>query len=111
MADTRATIGEALASEPGTLIAAVPESVMTSRGFSPDLTQWIDHLGPGDFQLETMQGAGFLLQFFVLAGGRIEIVLRADTSQTFNPANVDKISRDEISATQSDAPEEGRMMK
>ena len=49
-----------------------------------------------------MQGGGFLLQFFVLAGGRIEVALRLGTQQTFNPKSVHKISRDEISTNQTD---------
>ena len=48
-----------------------------------------------------MEGGGFLLQFFVLTGGRIELALRVDTKQTFNPKSVYKISKDEISAVQS----------
>ena len=47
-----------------------------------------------------MQGGGFLIQFFVLTGGRIEVALRVDTTQTFNPKSVHKISEDEISAVQ-----------
>ena len=47
-----------------------------------------------------MEGGGFLLQFFVLEGGRIEVALRVRTRQTFNPKSVVKISRDEISAVQ-----------
>ena len=38
-----------------------------------------------------------LIQFFVLTGGRIEVALRVDTKQTFNPKSVHKISKDEIS--------------
>ena len=40
------------------------------------------------------------MQFFVLDGGRIEVALRANTQQTFNPKSVHKISRDEISTDQ-----------
>jgi len=42
-----------------------------------------------------------LLQFFVLTGGRIEVALRIDTQQTFNPKSVRKISEDEISTVQN----------
>ena len=50
--------------------------------------------------VEAMQGGGFLIQFFVLTGGRIEVALRVDTTQTFNPKSVHKISKDEISTIQ-----------
>ena len=47
-----------------------------------------------------MEGGGFLLQFFVLTGGRIEVALRVETNQTFNPKSVNKISKDELSTAQ-----------
>ena len=51
-------------------------------------------------QIEVMEGGGFLLQFFVLTGGRIEVALRVGTQQTFNPKSVHKISKDELSVNQ-----------
>jgi hypothetical protein len=93
MADARTRIRTALAQEPGTLIVALPESVISNPDFAP--------LSKGDYQVESMEGGGFLLQFFVLTGGRIELALRVDTKQTFNPKSVYKISKDEISAVQS----------
>ena len=51
--------------------------------------------------VETMQGGGFLIHFFVLTGGRIEVALRVGTTQTFNPKSVHKISEDEISTVQN----------
>ena len=47
--------------------------------------------------------AVFLIQFFVLTGGRIEVALRVDTKQTFNPKSVHKISKDEISTVQGES--------
>ena len=50
-----------------------------------------------------MEGGGYLLQFFVLTGGRIEVALRVGTRQTFNPKSVHKISKDELSVDQGRA--------
>ena len=96
MVETRARIKDALQQNPGTLIIALPQSVVDhSRLHKPSLPS-------SEFQIEPMEGGGFLLQFFVLTGGRIELALRMDTKQTFNPKSVYKISRDEISAIQKD---------
>jgi hypothetical protein len=42
----------------------------------------------------------FLLQFFVLPGGRVEVAMRVGTTQVFNPKSVRKISAEEISTMQ-----------
>ncbi len=68
--------------------------------FQPLFEEWIGDVPEEEYQLEAMEGGGFLLQFFVLEGGRIEVALRVGTRQTFNPKSVIKISRDEISAVQ-----------
>jgi hypothetical protein len=95
MAQARTTIRAALQQDPGTLIIALPlHLVGHSNLVRPDLP-------PQEYQIETMEGGGFLLQFFVLTGGRIELALRVGTKQTFNPKSVYKISKDEISAIQS----------
>ena len=91
MVHVRGRVETALAQDPGTLIIALPEAVLDK----PSLRR------PENSQVETMEGGGFLLQFFVLTGGRIELALRAGTRQTFNPKSVYKISRDEISAVQA----------
>ncbi len=101
MVDMRRKIRAAVGEEPGTLIAALPQSVIDRPDLEPIKTKWFDGLTADQFQLEAMQGGGFLIQFFVLTGGRIEVALRADTTQTFNPKSVLKISRDEISTVQS----------
>lgn len=93
MVDARRRIANAIGEKPGTLIIALPEEVVARGDIHVDLPA-------GEFQLEVMEGGGFLLQFFVLTGGRIEVALRAGTKQTFNPKSVYKISRDEISAIQ-----------
>ncbi len=102
MARVRKRIAEVLAQEPGTLILALPQGVVESPGFSERTTEWLGDLTEQEYQIETMQGGGFLLQFFVLTGGRLEVALRVATQQTFNPKSVDKISKDEISTMQSD---------
>ena len=102
MATVRKRIVETLADEPGTLILALPRDVVESPEFSDRTTEWLGDLTEQEYQIEAMQGGGFLLQFFVLTGGRIEVALRVATQQTFNPKSVDKISKDEISTMQSD---------
>lgn len=101
MIDARNRIKSALQQDPGTLIIALPQTVIDDASFMrPEL--------PSDeFQVESMEGGGFLLQFFVLTGGRIELALRVDTKQTFNPKSVYKISKDEISAVQGNTESSG----
>ena len=74
---------------------------MTHPQFEDTCPNWIGDLEPDEYQVEPMQGGGYLIQFFVLTGGRIEVALRVDTTQTFNPKSVHKISEDEISAVQT----------
>ena len=102
MVEKREIIGDAIGDEPGTLIIALPEEVLTHPKFEEALPKWLDGLDEEAYQVESMQGGGFLIQFFVLTGGRIEVALRVDTSQTFNPKSVHKISEDEISAVQGE---------
>ena len=102
MVGTRTVIADAIGDEPGTLIIALPQEVMDHPDFVDALPTWVDGLAADQYQVESMQGGGFLIQFFVLTGGRIEVALRSGTTQTFNPKSVDKISKDEISAIQDD---------
>lgn len=97
MVEVRRRCAEALGVEPGTLIAAVPEEVLAEPA---PLERWLAGLPAEQVQLEAMQGGGFLVQFFCLQGGRIEVACRVGTRQTFNPKSVHKISRDEISTDQ-----------
>ena len=101
MIDVRKQIGEAIGDAPGTLIVALPGTVMRHSGFEADLEAWTEALSDEEVQVEEMEGGGYLLQFFVLAGGRIEVALRGGTRQTFNPKSVHKISEDEISTVQN----------
>lgn len=102
MVKIRETIGNALKNQPGTLIMALPESVTQNANTMEVVEKQLGNLGQHEFQIETMQNGGFLIQFFVLTGGRIEVALRIDTKQTFNPKSVHKISEDEISTHQTD---------
>lgn len=100
MVEMRKRIGEVIGDEPGTLIIALPEAVMDHSSFDARLAHWVGELNENHYQVEAMEGGGFLLQFFVLTGGRIEVALRVGTQQTFNPKSVHKISEDELSAIQ-----------
>ena len=102
MVEKREIIGETIGDAPGTLIIALPENVLTHPKFEESLPTWLVNLDEEEYQVESMQGGGFLIQFFVLTGGRIEVALRVDTTQTFNPKSVHKISEDEISAVQGE---------
>ncbi len=103
MAETRRKMAAAIGEDPGTLIAALPPEVRANADFDRVAAGWVADMAAGEFQFEAMQGGGFLIQFFVLTGGRIEVALRVGTKQTFNPKSVHKISTDEISAVQDDA--------
>ena len=74
--------------------------VLSAPEFSRNFAAWTGNLSPEQYQLEEMEGGGYLLQFFVLRGGRIEVALRYQTRQTFNPKSVHKISEDELSVNQ-----------
>lgn len=100
MARYRDQIGELLGCQPGDLVLALPESVVARPGFRQEFPRWVDGLDPEFWQVEPMQGGGFLLQFFVLPGGRIEVAMRVETTQVFNPKSVHKISAEEISTVQ-----------
>jgi hypothetical protein len=101
MKNVRTQAKDAVGEQPGTLIAAIPEEVRTDARFEERIAGCVGDLDPTEYQIESMEGGGCLLQFFVLAGGRIEVALRVGTSQTFNPKSVHKISKDEISTDQS----------
>jgi hypothetical protein len=99
MVDVRKRIEQASGEAAGNLIMAVPESLIDNLAFVGRLPEMTRGLDGKSFTLEPMQRGGFLLQFFVLPGGRVEIALRHGTSQTFNPISVKVISSDEISVT------------
>jgi hypothetical protein len=103
MAEVYKRIPEILRQAPGTLIMAVPKEVLSASEFSEQFARWTGNLATDQYQLEEMEGGGYLLQFFVLRGGRIEVALRYQTRQTFNPKSVHKISEDELSVNQGSA--------
>jgi hypothetical protein len=109
MVQIRFEIARVLQQEPGTLIMALPREVIRAGGFPQRLIQWTSGLTPDQYQLEEMEGEGYLLQFFVLRGGRIEVALRSNTRQTFNPKSVHKISEDELSVDQGPVAATGSM--
>ena len=102
MVVNRQRIGDQLGVDPGTLIISLPANIAEHPEYEHKLPEWLAGLDAESCQIETMQGGGFLIQFFVLTGGRIEVALRIDTQQTFNPKSVHKISEDEISTQQTD---------
>jgi hypothetical protein len=107
IAEVHARIPAILRQSPGTLIMALPREVVSNPDFRHWLPEWIGNLPAADFQVEEMEGGGYLLQFFVLRGGRIEVALRYQTRQTFNPKSVHKISEDELSVNQGAASNAG----
>jgi hypothetical protein len=96
----RTRIGELFGCQPGDLVIALPQTVLERNGFRADFQRWVGGLDQEFWQVEAMQGGGFLLQFFVLKGGRIEVAMRVGTTQVFNPKSVHKISAEEISTDQ-----------
>jgi hypothetical protein len=103
MVQARQRTETVLKQSPGTLILALPREIIEREPFQESFASWIDGTPGDEFQLEAMEGGGYLLQFFVLKGGRIEMALRFRTSQTFNPKSVHKISKDELSVDQGQA--------
>ena len=100
MVQIRKTISGLLNETPGTLIIALPREVVQRERFQEQFHHSIGSTPKEQYQLEVMEGGGYLLQFFVLKGGRIEVALRFQTNQTFNPKSVQKISKDELSVDQ-----------
>jgi hypothetical protein len=100
MVQIREKISGLLKETPGTLIIALPRDVIESPGFQKQFRSSIGSTPKEQYQLEIMEGGGYLIQFFVLKGGRIEVALRLGTRQTFNPKSVHKISKDELSVDQ-----------
>ncbi len=100
MAAVHARMPAIVQQDSGTLVIAVPREVLSAPEFSDRFAEWTGKLPGSQYQLEEMEGGGYLLQFFVLRGGRIEVALRHQTRQTFNPRSVHKISEDELSVNQ-----------
>ncbi len=102
MVQVRRKVEKVLKATPGTLILALPGEIVERPQFRESFRRWIGDTPSEEYQLEVMEGGGYLLQFFVLRGGRIEVALRFGTTQTFNPKSVHKISKDELSVDQGE---------
>ena len=96
----RERIGALFGSQPGDLVLALPGEIVARPGFLELFQGWVGGLDREFWQVEAMEGGGYLLQFFVLRGGRIEVAMRVGTRQVFNPRSVHKISAEEISTDQ-----------
>lgn len=103
MAGYRELIGTLFGARPGDLVIALPREVALHPGIVDSMREWTGGLDREFWQVEPMEGGGYLLQFFVLQGGRIEVAMRVDTTQVFNPRSVHKISAEEISTQQGPA--------
>jgi hypothetical protein len=96
MIDVRRRIEQGTGEQPSQLIMSLPQEVFASDEFRrrvPELVKDLD----GSHMVECMQGGGFLVQFFVLGGARIEVACREGTSQAFNPKSTERFTREEIS--------------
>ena len=96
-------ICEVTGDERGKLIIALPQEVMDHPDFGESLPIWLDGLSSEECQVELMDGGGFFMQFFVLTGRSIEIVLRVDTKQAFNAKSLDNISKHRIITVQGNS--------
>ena len=100
MTEHRSRIAEIFGSRPGDLVIALPAEVASLPDLRDRMGEWTSGLSPEYWQVEAMEGGGYLLQFFILQGGRVEVAMRVATSQVFNPKSVHKISAEEISTDQ-----------
>jgi hypothetical protein len=103
MTEHRSRIAEIFGSRPGDLVIALPAEVASLPDIRERMADWTGGLSPEYWQVEAMEGGGYLLQFFILQGGRVEVAMRVGTSQVFNPKSVHKISAEEISTNQGPA--------
>lgn len=103
MTEHRSRIAELFGSRPGDLVIALPAEVASLPNIRERMDDWTGGLAPEYWQVEAMEGGGYLLQFFILQGGRVEVAMRVGTSQVFNPKSVHKISAEEISTNQGPA--------
>jgi hypothetical protein len=103
MTKHRSRIAEIFGSRPGDLVIALPTEIASLPDIGARMEAWTGGLSPEHWQVEAMEGGGYLLQFFILQGGRVEVAMRVGTSQVFNPKSVHKISAEEISTDQGPA--------
>lgn len=97
IADVRQRIQHGTGEQPSQLVMSLPQDVFASAELRRRLPELVHGLDGGPYVIEAMQGGGFLLQFFVLGGARIEVACRHRTSQAFNPRSTERFTREEIS--------------
>jgi hypothetical protein len=97
MIDVRGRIQQGTGEQPSQLVMSLPQSVFASDEFRHRLPELVAGLDGKPYVIECMQGGGFLIQFFVLGGARIEVACRHRTCQAFNPRSTERFTREEIS--------------
>jgi hypothetical protein len=101
--DVRRRIQHGTGEQPSQLVMSLPQEVFASAEFRRRVPELVRGPGGGPggpdvpYVIEAMQGGGFLLQFFVLGGARIEVACRHRTVQAFNPRSTERFTREEIS--------------
>jgi hypothetical protein len=95
--DVRRRIQQGTGEQPSQLVMSLPHEVFAGADFRRRLPELVRGLDGAPCVIEAMQGGGFLLQFFVLGGARIEVACRHRTSQAFNPRSTERFTREEIS--------------
>jgi len=97
MVDVRRRIQQGTGEQPSQMIMSLPQAVFASDEFRRRVPELVSGLDGSPYVIEAMQGGGFLVQFFVLSGARIEVACRHATSQAFNPKSTERFTREEIS--------------
>lgn len=97
MIDVRERIRQGTGEQPSQLVMSLPSDVFASEDFRRRLPELVRGLDGKPYVIERMQGGGFLIQFFVLGGARIEVACREGTVQAFNPRSTERFTREEIS--------------
>jgi hypothetical protein len=97
MIDVRRRIQQGTGEQPSQLVMSLPHDVFINDEFRHRVPELMHGLDGGPYVIESMQGGGFLIQFFVLGGARIEVACRHRTVQAFNPRSTERFTREEIS--------------
>ncbi|HMG54812.1 MAG TPA: hypothetical protein VK601_15045, partial [Kofleriaceae bacterium] len=97
MVDVQRRIEQGTGELPSQLVMSLPQDVFASDEFRRRLPEMVHGLDGKPYVIECMQGGGFLIQFFVLGGARIEVACRHRTVQAFNPRSTERFTREEIS--------------
>lgn len=97
MVDVRRRIEQGTGEQASQMVMSLPQEVFASDAFRARVPELVRDLEGSPYVIECMQGGGFLIQFFVLSGARIEVACRHATSQAFNPKSTERFTREEIS--------------